>query len=278
MKVSRCRQNNSESNKGLGRWTKEEHERFVEGIKLYGKNWKLVEDHIGTRSGAQIRSHAQKFFHRLKRDYKIDVQSADIKTLQEKLQLSHHVSDNTDSTENTAQDKVSNPSSKLFQNNKEPDTQIEAESSEALSLESFKNIQDQSQQQCQKIDEDIDESKKILEIYNSARRFLGLQENDPSLSLISPFLNPSWQCGYFNNVLDTLCSSKPNSESLQDTKLSDLIEFSECSRETSTGSNFFNLKPNCSQSNYIQKKLDLLREAPAHDYARRGFKRVKLSE
>ena len=31
-------------------------------LRLYGKEWKKVENHIKTRSGAQIRSHAQKFF------------------------------------------------------------------------------------------------------------------------------------------------------------------------------------------------------------------------
>lgn len=27
-------------------------------MRIYGKDWKRVEMHIGTRSGAQIRSHA----------------------------------------------------------------------------------------------------------------------------------------------------------------------------------------------------------------------------
>jgi SHAQKYF class myb-like DNA-binding protein len=57
------------SQNSSGRWTKEEHQRFVDGIKLYGKNWKLVEDYVGTRNGAQIRSHAQKFFNRLEREF-----------------------------------------------------------------------------------------------------------------------------------------------------------------------------------------------------------------
>ena len=53
-----------------GRWSKEEHHRFIEGLTKFGKNWKKVEEHIGTRTGAQIRSHAQKFFIRLTKEFK----------------------------------------------------------------------------------------------------------------------------------------------------------------------------------------------------------------
>ncbi|CAK66719.1 unnamed protein product (macronuclear) [Paramecium tetraurelia] len=52
-----------------GRWVKEEHQRFVEALSLHGKNWKKVEEYVGTRSGAQIRSHAQKFFNRLEKEF-----------------------------------------------------------------------------------------------------------------------------------------------------------------------------------------------------------------
>ena len=38
-----------------GRWTIREHQLFVDALSRYGKSWKKVEDHIGTRSGAQIR-------------------------------------------------------------------------------------------------------------------------------------------------------------------------------------------------------------------------------
>lgn len=34
----------------------------------YGKDWKKVEELVRTRTGAQVRSHAQKFFNRLSRE------------------------------------------------------------------------------------------------------------------------------------------------------------------------------------------------------------------
>ena len=56
----------------MGRWTKEEHNKFIDGLRKYGKNWKLIEDYVNTRSGSQIRSHAQKFFNRLIKKFEID--------------------------------------------------------------------------------------------------------------------------------------------------------------------------------------------------------------
>jgi SHAQKYF class myb-like DNA-binding protein len=41
-----------------GRWTEKEHQRFLEGLKLYDKDWRRIEKHIGTRTCSQIRSHA----------------------------------------------------------------------------------------------------------------------------------------------------------------------------------------------------------------------------
>jgi hypothetical protein len=37
-------------------------------LYLYNRDWKRVEMHIGTRSGAQIRSHAQKFLTRVEKE------------------------------------------------------------------------------------------------------------------------------------------------------------------------------------------------------------------
>ena len=36
--------------KRTGRWTREEHFRFLEALKLFGKEWKRVQQHVGTRS------------------------------------------------------------------------------------------------------------------------------------------------------------------------------------------------------------------------------------
>ena len=43
-----------------GRWTKEEHTKFLEAIKIHGRDWKKVQDYVVTRTSTQARSHAQK--------------------------------------------------------------------------------------------------------------------------------------------------------------------------------------------------------------------------
>ncbi len=49
-----------------GRWTQEEHKRFIDSILKFGNDWRKVEKYIGTRSSTQARSHAQKFFEKMK--------------------------------------------------------------------------------------------------------------------------------------------------------------------------------------------------------------------
>jgi len=29
-----------------GRWTEAEHKRFLEGLRLYSKDWRMIEEHI----------------------------------------------------------------------------------------------------------------------------------------------------------------------------------------------------------------------------------------
>ena len=50
-----------------GRWKSDEHQRFIDAIIKYGNNWRQVQKYVGTRSSTQTRSHAQKFFEKLKR-------------------------------------------------------------------------------------------------------------------------------------------------------------------------------------------------------------------
>ena len=47
-------------------WTDEEHQRFLEALKIYPNNdHKTISRYVGTRTAAQVRSHSQKYFLRL---------------------------------------------------------------------------------------------------------------------------------------------------------------------------------------------------------------------
>lgn len=48
-----------------GRWTQKEHDNFLIGLQLYGREWKRVAKYVYTRTSCQIRSHAQKYFAKL---------------------------------------------------------------------------------------------------------------------------------------------------------------------------------------------------------------------
>ncbi|CAN4085419.1 unnamed protein product [Withania somnifera] len=41
---------------------REEHQRFLEALKLYDRAWRQIEEYVGSKTAIQIRSHAQKFF------------------------------------------------------------------------------------------------------------------------------------------------------------------------------------------------------------------------
>lgn len=79
------KRSNREGNFNCGRWQQEEHQRFIEAILKYGNEWKQVQKHVGTRSSTQARSHAQKFFVKMKKsnilDLDIDLSKNSIKTL-----------------------------------------------------------------------------------------------------------------------------------------------------------------------------------------------------
>ena len=78
------RKNNISNIKYLsGRWKEDEHKRFIEAIIKYGNDWKQVQKYVKTRSSTQARSHAQKFFVKIKKakvlDFNLDLSKTSIK-------------------------------------------------------------------------------------------------------------------------------------------------------------------------------------------------------
>uniref|UniRef100_A0A7S3JMI8 Uncharacterized protein n=1 Tax=Euplotes harpa TaxID=151035 RepID=A0A7S3JMI8_9SPIT len=57
---SKVKSNGGQCAFNTGRWSTEEHTKFLEAIQIYGRDWKKVQDYVGTRTSTQARSHAQK--------------------------------------------------------------------------------------------------------------------------------------------------------------------------------------------------------------------------
>lgn len=55
-----------------GRWSEDEHRKFIEAILKYGNEWRSVQSHIKTRSSTQSRSHSQKFFLKIRNINKLN--------------------------------------------------------------------------------------------------------------------------------------------------------------------------------------------------------------
>lgn len=52
-----------------GRWSSAEHARFINGLELYGRRkWQKIAELVGTRTTVQVRSHAQKYFKKIRKE------------------------------------------------------------------------------------------------------------------------------------------------------------------------------------------------------------------
>ncbi|XP_057980676.1 protein REVEILLE 6-like isoform X2 [Malania oleifera] len=49
-------------------WTDQEHEKFLEALQLFDRDWKKIEAFVGSKTVIQIRSHAQKYFLKVQKN------------------------------------------------------------------------------------------------------------------------------------------------------------------------------------------------------------------
>ncbi|XP_018683510.2 protein REVEILLE 3 isoform X2 [Musa acuminata AAA Group] len=49
-------------------WTEQEHDKFLEALHLFDRDWKKIEAFVGSKTVIQIRSHAQKYFLKIQKN------------------------------------------------------------------------------------------------------------------------------------------------------------------------------------------------------------------
>ena len=78
-------------NNSQGYWFKSEHYKFIEALYLYDCNWKKIQNHLRNRTYNQVRSHAQKFYLKLKtfkdEQLGLDFTSNDVKSLKDIIKI-----------------------------------------------------------------------------------------------------------------------------------------------------------------------------------------------
>ena len=74
-----------------GFWNKSEHNKFIEALYLYNCAWTKIESYLKNRTYKQIRSHAQKFYLKLKsfkdEELKLDFTSPHVNDLKDIIKI-----------------------------------------------------------------------------------------------------------------------------------------------------------------------------------------------
>ena len=74
-----------------GYWDQSEHKKFIEALYLYNCDWIKIQSYLKNRNYKQIRSHAQKFYLKLKlfkdEKLKIDFTSSDVNSLNDIIKI-----------------------------------------------------------------------------------------------------------------------------------------------------------------------------------------------
>jgi len=117
-----------------GRWLKEEHEVFLVGLHQYGKQWTKISRICRTRTVLQIRTHAQKYFKKLRKEMDLEKNGGDesksVSAAQELAKILSIAADNKgiSARERELSEKAMNSSKKkstdIFQDAKENDISV----------------------------------------------------------------------------------------------------------------------------------------------------------
>ena len=74
-----------------GYWTKSDHKKFLDGLYLYDCDWKKIQSYIKNRTYGQVRSHAQKFYLKLKtfkdEELGLDFTTPNVKNLSDVIKI-----------------------------------------------------------------------------------------------------------------------------------------------------------------------------------------------